>query len=337
MRQLGIIAVLLLAASAMAQTTLMGSHSILNLDSNGNSLGQAYRETAATSGTAAQINFYVDPSSTSTLADIGIYSGSRSAPNALLTHARFVPVNGTWNPIRLPPVAITKGQTYWIAVVGLVGSRLEYRDGAGSCPSPGMKGLSGGLAAQWITTYHWSQCGISAYVLSVVAPPPPVGISIAPTTLNLNTGATFQFTDHVSGTGNTAVTWGAILGSVTATGLYTAPAAAGTDTVTVTSQADTTKSAKATVSVTVPKPPVQHTATLAWTASTSVVTGYDLYRGTTSGGPYTLLNAALDPASPYVDNTVASGTIYFYVATAVDGSGIQSVNSNEAEAVIPSP
>jgi hypothetical protein len=35
---------------------------------------------------------------------------------------------------------------------------------------------------------------------------------------------------------------------------------------------------------------------LTWTASTSAVSGYDIYRGNQSGGPYTLLNSSLIPA-----------------------------------------
>jgi fibronectin type 3 domain-containing protein len=36
-----------------------------------------------------------------------------------------------------------------------------------------------------------------------------------------------------------------------------------------------------------------------------------------------------------VDDTVLSGTTYFYVTTAVDENGIESSNSNEAQAIIP--
>jgi len=76
---------------------------------------------------------------------------------------------------------------------------------------------------------------------------------------------------------------------------------------------------------------------LAWAASTSTgVVGYKVYRGTQSGGPYTLLNsAAVVPATGYSDGGVVSGQTYYYVVTAVDGSNNQSVNSNQATAAIP--
>ena len=82
-----------------------------------------------------------------------------------------------------------------------------------------------------------------------VNPPAPVSVSISPTSATLAVGATQQFSATVTGSANTSVTWSATLGSVDASGLYTAPAAAGTDTVIATSVADPTKSASASVSV----------------------------------------------------------------------------------------
>ncbi len=82
---------------------------------------------------------------------------------------------------------------------------------------------------------------------------------------------------------------------------------------------------------------IAHTAALSWTASTSVVTGYNVYRGTVSGGPYTLLNAPLVILAGYTDNTVLSGQTYFYVVTAVDANNVESAYSNETSAVIPFP
>lgn len=83
--------------------------------------------------------------------------------------------------------------------------------------------------------------------------------------------------------------------------------------------------------------PVTHSVTLSWTPSTSVVVGYNVYRGTQSGGPYTKLNSSPVPGATYTDSTVQSGSTYFYVATAVDSNNVESVHSNEASAVIPIP
>jgi hypothetical protein len=78
-----------------------------------------------------------------------------------------------------------------------------------------------------------------------------------------------------------------------------------------------------------------HTVALSWTASTSTVSGYNVYRGTTSGGPYAELNTSLVTAVNYTDSTVTAGVTYYYVITAVNSSGVESADSNQATAVIP--
>lgn len=80
-----------------------------------------------------------------------------------------------------------------------------------------------------------------------------------------------------------------------------------------------------------------HSVSLNWSASTSVVMGYNLYRGQIKGGPYSKLNSALDPITSYSDSSVSSGQTYYYVTTAVDSSGDESSYSNEVKAVIPTP
>jgi hypothetical protein len=78
-----------------------------------------------------------------------------------------------------------------------------------------------------------------------------------------------------------------------------------------------------------------HSATLGWTGSTSTVSGYNVYRGTVSGGPYAKINSALVTATSDTDSTVASGLTYFYVVTAVDSTNAESAYSNEVSATIP--
>ena len=80
---------------------------------------------------------------------------------------------------------------------------------------------------------------------------------------------------------------------------------------------------------------VTHSVNLLWTASTSVVNGYNVYRSMTSGSGYTKVNSSLVSLVNYTDSTVANATTYYYVTTAVDANGNESINSNEAVAVIP--
>ena len=82
--------------------------------------------------------------------------------------------------------------------------------------------------------------------------------------------------------------------------------------------------------------PTPHTVDLSWSASSGAV-GYNVYRGSVSGGPYTMINSALDSTTAYTDSTVVSGQTYYYVATAVDAKSNESGYSNQATAVIPNP
>jgi hypothetical protein len=88
-------------------------------------------------------------------------------------------------------------------------------------------------------------------------PPPssPAAVSVSPSSATVAINAFQQFTATVSPPGaNQAVTWvvqeGAAGGSITGAGMYTAPGTPGTFHVVATSQADSTKSVQATVTIT---------------------------------------------------------------------------------------
>jgi hypothetical protein len=83
--------------------------------------------------------------------------------------------------------------------------------------------------------------------------------------------------------------------------------------------------------------PPSHNVSLSWTGGSSGIVGYNVYRGSVSKGPYTRITSALDATPAYSDSSVQAGHTYYYVATAVDGSGTESTYSNEAQAVVPSP
>jgi|GEM_PF-5168176 len=78
-------------------------------------------------------------------------------------------------------------------------------------------------------------------------------VSIEPTSATVTANGSKTFTATVTGSGNTKVTWSVVEiggGTITAAGVYTAPANAGTYHVKAVSAADTSKSATATVTVT---------------------------------------------------------------------------------------
>ena len=72
---------------------------------------------------------------------------------------------------------------------------------------------------------------------------------------------------------------------------------------------------------------------LAWNANTEPdLAGYNLYRSTTMGGPYTKVNAMLITVLNFSDNGLTNGTPYYYVLRAVDASSNESANSSEVTA-----
>ncbi len=72
-----------------------------------------------------------------------------------------------------------------------------------------------------------------------------------------------------------------------------------------------------------------------WAASpTGNVTGYNVYRSTTSGGPYGLVGSTGAAATTFADPNAPSGNTFFYVVRAAAG-GVESVNSNEVSVTLP--
>jgi hypothetical protein len=81
-----------------------------------------------------------------------------------------------------------------------------------------------------------------------------------------------------------------------------------------------------------------HSVSLTWTASTAPnVMGYDIYRASTSGGPYAKVTSSLVAGTSYTDNSVQSGQTYYYVATAMDNTSTESSYSNQGMAAVPNP
>jgi hypothetical protein len=81
----------------------------------------------------------------------------------------------------------------------------------------------------------------------------------------------------------------------------------------------------------------QHSVALSWSqSSSSSVVGYNIYRGTKTGGPYSQINS-MNADTTFTDSSVQAGQTYFYVTTAVDGAGKESTFSNQTQAVIPTP
>ena len=172
---------------------------------------------------------------------------------------------------------------------------------------------------------------------------PGVSVSISPTTASVSTGGTQQFTATVTGSTNTSVTWsvqeGSPAGGTVIGGLYTAPNTPGTYHVIVTSQADNTRSATASVTVTTSTPPKDTTPpttptglvatpispnqiNLSWNASTDDVgvVGYWIWRYINGEffDPFHVPGTSLE------DNELTPNTWYCYYVAAYDAADVYS-------------
>jgi len=81
-----------------------------------------------------------------------------------------------------------------------------------------------------------------------------------------------------------------------------------------------------------------HNVGLSWTPSgTSGVVGYNVYRGTTSGGESsTPLNSTPVSGTTFTDESVTAGSTYYYVVTTVGSDDTQSPASAESSSTVPS-
>ncbi|MHB8754318.1 MAG: beta strand repeat-containing protein [Candidatus Acidiferrales bacterium] len=186
----------------------------------------------------------------------------------------------------------------------------------------------------------------TAATLTLTATPPSLSFG------NVAVGSTSSQNVTVTNTGNSSVT----ISQVTASGPgYTASGVASNTTLTA-GQAATltvtltpTSTGSATGSVTITSNASNspttialtggsHLVDLSWTASTSAVVGYNIYRGATNNGSYPVkLNGSPVPGVTFTDTNVLANQTYYYVVTAVDSNGVESAYSNQASATIPTP
>ena len=197
-------------------------------------------------------------------------------------------------------------------------------------------GMATGVAAG-STVIQATSGSINGSTKLTVTGPTLVSITVTPANPSIAAGQQQQFT----ATGNysdgshqnltSTATWSSSAPAIAtvSAGLATS-LTAGTTTIKATSSSI---SGSTTLTVTAQ---MQHSVALSWNASTSQgIAGYNAYRSTVSGGPYTLLNSSLIATTSYTDLTVQSGVTYYYVTTAVDSQGVESVYSNEAVATVP--
>jgi parallel beta-helix repeat protein len=153
-------------------------------------------------------------------------------------------------------------------------------------------------------------------------------VSVTPSATVINTGVTQQFTATISGTTNTVVTWkvnnvtngNATVGTISSTGLYTAPASVpsgGSVTVTAVSASDSTKSASATVSIAAATAPSAPAAPSSSTANYYVSPSGSNSNPCTQANPCATLDYAFNSKASAGQSVQAAPGTYSYGSSAL--------------------
>ena len=305
---------------------------------------------SATGGNVSSTGLYTAPATSGTYT-VTATSEANTAESASAT------VSVTSAPVVAVSISpgsaslLTDGtQQFTANVTGTSNTAVTWSTTGGSVSTGGL--YTAPATAGTYTVTATSQADTTKYASATVTvtSAPVVAVSISPSSASLLTGGTQQFTATITGTSNTAVTWSTTGGIVSSDGLYTAPATAGTYSVTATSQADTTKSASAMVAVTVPSSqPIafvqvgaatpqspQSTVTVAYPAAQNagdlnvVVVGWN----DTTSNVNSVIDSNRNIYTPAVDLTSGAGlsqSIY-YAKDIASGSNTVTVTFNQAAA-----
>ncbi len=208
-------------------------------------------------GTVTGTSRSVSPEATAT------YTLTAAGPGGTVTSQALVTVNPA------PPITVSvspnsaslhpgQAQPFAATETGTANNAVTWsvvEAGGGTITAGGIYTAPGATGTYHVKATSVADSTKSAQAAVTVTPTPTITVSISPATANLAAGMTQPFTATVTGTGNTAVTWSVVEaggGTVSTSGLYTAPGTAGTYHVKVASVADTTKSAQAAATVTAP-------------------------------------------------------------------------------------
>lgn len=238
-------------------------------------------------------------------------------------------------------VAVTPASATWNVVNGA--DKLTFAEGEA-------KGVATGEAEVTATVDGKTSAAATVKVNS----PGDITVAVSPTSLSVAPLATQQFTATVQGTANPAVTWSIVEnggGTITASGLYTAPPASGTFTIKATSVVNPAKFATATVQVenvqvtiapitkTVAKGgTIQFTADVTGTANKNVtwsvietaggtISGAGLYTAPNTLGNYTVRVTSAANTAVFAEATVSVEAGEFTVLGRIDAAegGLEAV------------
>ena len=294
--------------------------------------------TEAAGGSVSASGLYTAPAAAG-----GYHVVATSVADATKSASAAVTVNAPAAPVLTPSsVSLLTGATqqFTVTVAGVIQTAIwSVQEGnGGSISSTGLYTAPSAAGVFHVVATKPNDASRKLTALVTVTAAPVVAVSISPTSASVYTGATRQFAATVTGSANTSVTWavqeGAAGGAVSATGLYTAPGAAGSYHVVATSVADASKSATAAVTVTVP--PVI-TVSISPTTANVLVNGTQQFTASASSGAVAF--TVQEQAGGAVDGTglytapAAAGS-YHVVATSVTDA---SKSATAAVTVLQTP
>ncbi|HEX5425950.1 MAG TPA: fibronectin type III domain-containing protein, partial [Candidatus Acidoferrales bacterium] len=246
----------------------------------------------------------------------------------------------------------TAGTTYSASLQATGGTTpYSWAVSSGSLPAGLSLNSSSGAISGTPTTSGTSTFTVKVTDASSSTATKSLSIAVAGVPLTITTTSVPNGTTNTAysaflyaGGGNTPYTWTISSGSLptgvtmsTAGDISGTPTAAGAFTFTakVTDSSSPANTATASFTLTVTQG-TAYSVSLTWTASpSSGVAGYNVYRSTISGSGYVRINSGVATSLGYVDGTVQNGTTYYYVVTAVDGSGNESGYSPQWSIAIP--
>jgi len=211
-------------------------------------------------GSINSSGLYTAPSSITTQQTVTVTATSQadSTKSASATITLYPPIN-----VSVLPTSATlySGQTqqFTATVTNASNTTVLWSispAGVGSISTSGLYTAPASITTQQtVTITAISQANSSATASATVTLTPPITVGVSPATATLYGGGTQQFTADVSNTGDTTVTWSISpvgVGSISASGLYTAPASISiqqTVTITATSSANSSATATATITL----------------------------------------------------------------------------------------
>jgi len=158
-------------------------------DFNAAGVAEAFKTSAAATGTLTKIAVYVDSTNAATTIDAGLYADNGGRPGALLAQGTLnAPIGGAWNDVTVSSTSVTAGSVYWIALLGPAGgATIRFRDhsAGGSASEVSAQSSLLTLPATWSTGSAGTDGPLSAWAGGAVAggpPPAQVGQWSAPIT-----------------------------------------------------------------------------------------------------------------------------------------------------------